>query len=183
MKSDIGHGNELLSIPCSYFSPSPVSLLGCSREDAEKPLGIQTWLPDPQLLSSPGRAPCPHHTADLLQPAVRRGPGVGGKEQSPRRVSAFGKGAVGVGVWALQLPISPPFWRGAHWWSYLVLHPQPGPAAGLGAVHGGSDGADGRAGQREDAGERDGGGERGSGGDMVPSGMRSIPFPEPRALG
>lgn len=64
-----------------------------------------------------------------------------------------------------------------------MLHPQPGPAAGLGAVHGGGDGADGRTGQREDAGERDGGEKSGSGGDMVPSGMQSMSCPKPRAFG
>lgn len=108
MKSRIGHGDELPSIPCTNFSPSPVSLLGCSREDAEKALGVQTRLSAPQLPSSPDQSPCP----PSLQPVVQRETGVGGKGQSPKCASAFGKGAVGTGVWVLLLPISQPFWPG-----------------------------------------------------------------------
>lgn len=85
MKSKIGHGDELLSVPCAYFSPSPVSLLGCSREDAEKALGVQTRLSAPQLPSSPGQSPCPP-SLQICCSLWCRETGVGGKGQSPRHV-------------------------------------------------------------------------------------------------
>lgn len=53
----------------------------------------------PQLSSSSGLSSCSPHTADVLLPMMW-----GGKEQSLRFLSVFGKGTLGANMWELLPP-------------------------------------------------------------------------------